>query len=66
MSQIASVNDILHMCVVVNTDGTPIACSESPIEAAAFARCLGFDSPIENMVTIPVIGFARKEVCRHG
>lgn len=51
--------NIRQMCVVVDGEGKPVACAASPLDGAAFARCLGFDAPLEAMVMVPVIEFAR-------
>lgn len=50
---------IRQVCVVVDEGGRPVAASEDPVDAATFARCLGFDRPLEAMRTVPVIEFAK-------
>lgn len=51
---------VRHVCVVVDGDGKPIACTESPIDGAAFARCLGYEAPLDAMRMVPVVEFSRK------
>ena len=57
---------ICNVCVVVNTEGAPVGVCPTVFDATAFARCLGFDAPIEAIRTVPVIEFARGEWVRHG
>lgn len=49
-----------HMYLVTNKDGEPSAICPELSDATTFARCLGFDSPLDAMTTLPVVEFSRR------
>ena len=51
--------NVLCMYVVVNKDGEPAAVCPTLKDASAFARCLGFDAPLDAMKALPVVEFAK-------
>lgn len=51
--------DVINMFVVINKDGQPAAICPTMRDAAAFARCLGFDAPLDAMKSLPVVEFAK-------
>ena len=50
---------VKHMFLVVNKDGEPSAICPELGDATAFARCLGFEAPLDAMRTLPVVEFAK-------
>lgn len=48
-----------HMFLVSNKDGEPAAICPDLADATTFARCLGFDAPLDAMKTLPVVEFAK-------
>ena len=48
------------MCAVTNDEGKAVAVCLDVLDAAAFARCLGYDAPLEHMVTLPIVEFAKR------
>ena len=61
MKQAVANADIKQVCIVLDAQGAPVAASESPVDAAVFARCLGHDTPMNHLKLVPVIGFSRRD-----
>lgn len=49
-----------YMFLIMNKDGEPAAICPELGDATTFARCLGFDAPLEAMKALPVVEFSRK------